>query len=151
MKVTVVHQAKGQMQLGLRLRRLKPEDADTLYYALIDRSEIRSVTVLPRTAQLLLRFDPCRPEGPTEVLKFLRGASLEDPELRKLVPAVSGRATNEEYKQKIGTAVMVRITGSIGLLTTGSATYCAATREERNPTPASARIIPIMLWMSGHS
>ena len=97
------------MQLGLGLRRLKPEDADTLYYALIDRSEIRSVTVLPRTAQLLLRFDPCRPEGPAEVLKFLRGASLEDPELRKLVPAVSARATSEQFKEEIGSLVMARL------------------------------------------
>ena len=69
------------MQLGLGRRRLKPEEADTLYYALTERSGVRSVNVLPRTAQLLLRFDPCVPEAPEEVLAFLRGADLADPEL----------------------------------------------------------------------
>ncbi len=109
MKITVLHRAKGQMQVDLGLRRLKPEDADTLYYALTERSGIRSVNVLPRTAQLLLRFDPCRPEAPEEVLAFLRGADLDDPELRKLVPAVSARATSEQYKEEIGTLVMARL------------------------------------------
>ncbi len=109
MNVTVLHRAKGQMQLGLGLRRLKPEDADTLYYALIERNGVRSVSVLHRTAQLLLRFDPCVPEAPKQVLEFLRSAGLEDPELKKLVPAVSARATNEQYKEEIGTAVMVRV------------------------------------------
>ncbi len=109
MKVTVLHRAKGQMQLGLGLRRLIPEDADTLYYALTERSGIRSVTVLPRTAQVLLRFDPCRPEAPEEVLAFLRSADLADPELKKLVPAVSARATSEQYKEEIGTLVMARL------------------------------------------
>jgi heavy metal translocating P-type ATPase len=97
------------MQLGLGLRRLIPEDADTLYYALTERSGIRSVTVLPRTAQVLLRFDPCRPEAPEEVLAFLRSADLADPELKKLVPAVSARATSEQYKEEIGTLVMARL------------------------------------------
>ena len=97
------------MQLGLGLRRLKPEEADTLYYALVERIGVRSVSVLPRTAQLLLRFDPCRPEAPEETLAFLRGADLEDPELRKLVPAVSARATSEQYKEEIGSLVMARL------------------------------------------
>ena len=109
MNITVLHRAKGQMQLGLGLRRLKPEDADTLYYALIERRGVRSVSVLHRTAQLLLRFDPGVPEAPGEVLEFLRGASLEDEELRSLVPAVSARATNEQYKEEIGSLVMVRL------------------------------------------
>ena len=97
------------MQLGLGLRRLKPEDADTLYYALIERNGVRSVSVLHRTAQLLLRFDPCVPEAPKQVLAYLRDLDPEDPELKKLVPAVSARATNEQYKEEIGAVVMARV------------------------------------------
>ncbi len=97
------------MQLGLGKRRLQPEEADVLYYALIERPGVRSVSVLPRTAQLLLRFDPCVPEAPKQVLAFLRDLDPEDPELKKLVPSVSARATNEQYKEEIGTAVMVRL------------------------------------------
>ena len=109
MKVTVLHRAKGQMQIGLGLRRLKPEEADVLYYALTEHPGIRSVTVLPRTAQLLLRFDPCRADAPAETLMFLRGFSPEDPEMQKLVPAVSARATSEQYKEEIGTLIMTRV------------------------------------------
>ena len=109
MKVTVLHRAKGQMQIGLGLRRLKPEEADVLYYALTEHPGVRSVTVLPRTAQLLLRFDPCRADAPAETLKFLRGFSPEDPEMQKLVPAVSARATSEQYKEEIGTLIMTRV------------------------------------------
>lgn len=109
MKVTVLHRAKGQMQIGLGLRRLKPEEADVLYYALTEHPGIRSVTVLPRTAQLLLRFDPCRADAPAETLEFLHGFSPEDPEMQKLVPAVSARATSEQYKEEIGTLIMTRV------------------------------------------
>ncbi len=109
MKVTVLHRAKGQMQIGLGLRRLKPEEADVLYYALTEHPGVRSVTVLPRTAQLLLRFDPCRADAPAETLKFLRSFSPEDPEMQKLVPAVSARATSEQYKEEIGTLIMTRV------------------------------------------
>ncbi len=109
MKVTVLHRAKGQMQIGLGLRRLKPEEADVLYYALTEHPGIRSVTVLPRTAQLLLRFDPCRADAPAETLEFLHGFSPEDPEMQKLVPAVSARATSEQYKEEIGTRIMTRV------------------------------------------
>ena len=97
------------MQLSLGLRRLGAEDADTLYYALTERPGVRSVSVLWRTGQVLLRFDPRATEAPGETLRFLREADLSDPELKKLVPAVSARATNEEYKEKLGVAVMARV------------------------------------------
>lgn len=109
MKVTVLHRAKGQMQLGLACRRLRAEDADTLYYALTEQPGVRSASVLWRTAQVLLRFDPCVPDAPAKTLAFLRGADLNDPELKKLVPAVSARATNEEFKEEIGALIMKRV------------------------------------------
>ena len=109
MNVTVLHRAKGQMHIDLRCRRLSAEDADTLYYALTEQPGVRSASVLYRTAQVLLRFDPCMPEAPARTLEFLRGTELSDPELKKLVPAVSGRATNEQFKQEIGELVMKRV------------------------------------------
>ncbi len=97
------------MQLGLSCRRLSAEDADTLYYALTEQPGVRSASVLYRTGQVLLRFDPCMPDAPARTLAFLRDAELSDPELKKLVPAVSGRATNEQYKEEIGALVMKRV------------------------------------------
>ena len=109
LKVTVLHRAKGQLQLGLGRRRLSAEEADTLYYALTEQPGVRSVSVLYRTAQVLLRFDPCVPDASARTIAFLRGADLSDPELKKLVPAVSGRATNEQFKQEIGELIMKRV------------------------------------------
>ena len=97
------------MQLGLGRRRLGAEEADTLYYALTEQPGVRSASVLCRTAQVLLHFDPCVPDAPARTLEFLRGADLSDPELKKLVPAVSGRATNEQFKQEIGELIMKRV------------------------------------------
>ena len=109
MKVTVLHRAKNQLQLGLGQRRLRADEADVLYYALTEQPGVRSVSVLFRTAQVLLRFDPCQPEAPAQTIAFLRSADLRDPELKKLVPAVSGRATNEQYKEEIGNLVLARL------------------------------------------
>ena len=97
------------MQISLGRRRLRAEEADTLYYALTERPGVRSASVLHRTAQVLLRFDPCMPAAAEETLAFLRGADLSDPELKKLVPAVSARATNEEYKEEIGALILARV------------------------------------------
>ena len=108
-KVTVLHRAKNQLQLGLGQRRLRADEADVLYYALTEQPGVRSVSVLFRTAQVLLRFDPCQPEAPAQTIAFLRSADLRDPELKKLVPAVSGRATNEQYKEEIGNLVLARL------------------------------------------
>ena len=97
------------MHLDLHRRRLSAEDADTLYYALTERPGVRGASVLWRTAQVVLRFDPCVPAAAEETLAFLRGADLSDPELKKLVPAVSARATNEQYKEEIGALIMARV------------------------------------------
>ena len=108
MKFTVIHRARGQLRLDLPHRRLSGEDADTLYYALLDRPGVRSAHILWRTGQILLRYDPDREGTERELLAFLRGADPADPELKKAVPAVSGRATNEEFREKIGTEIIRR-------------------------------------------
>ncbi len=109
MKYTVLHKAKGQLHLALPRRRLTGEEADVLYYALLDRPGVQNVQVLYRTAQVILRLNPSRPGADREILAFLREIELSDPELKKAVPAVSGRATSEEFKEKIGQKIMVRI------------------------------------------
>lgn len=106
MKFKVLHTARGQLQLDMPCRRLGGEDADTLYYALTDLPGVHSVQVLLRTGQVLIRFDASRPGQDKKILAFLRGADLADPELKKKVPAVSARATNEEFRDKLGTAVI---------------------------------------------
>ena len=108
MKFTVLHRAKGQIHLDLARRRLTGEEADALYYSLLDRPGMQNVQVLYRTAQVVVRYNPSLPGAERELLRFLRQTDLSDPELRKAVPAVSGRATNEEFKEKIGTEIIKR-------------------------------------------
>ena len=105
MKFTVNHKAKGQLDIDLAYRRLSEEEADVLYYALVDLPGVHNVQVLPRTARLLLRFRPGEKES-AELIKYLKGIDLADPELKKKIPGVSARATNEEFKTRLGTMVI---------------------------------------------
>ena len=105
MKFTVNHKAKGQLDIDLAYRRLSEEEADVLYYALVDLPGVHNVQVLPRTARLILRFRPGEKES-AELIKYLKGIDLADPELKKKIPGVSARATNEDFKTRLGTMVI---------------------------------------------
>ena len=105
MKFTVNHKAKGQLDIDLAYRRLSEEEADVLYYALVDLPGVHSVQVLPRTARLLLRFHPGEKES-AELISYLKGIDLADPELKGKIPGVSARATNEDFKTRLGTMVI---------------------------------------------
>ena len=105
MKFKVNHKAKGQLDIDLAARRLSEEEADVLYYALVDLPGVHNVQVLPRTARLLLRFKAGEKES-AELVSYLKGLDLADPELKKKIPGVSARATNEEFKTRLGTMVI---------------------------------------------
>ncbi|MBR0416523.1 MAG: heavy metal translocating P-type ATPase [Firmicutes bacterium] len=105
MKFKVNHKAKGQLDIDLAARRLSEEEADVLYYALVDLPGVHNVQVLPRTARLLLRFKAGEKES-AELVNYLKELDLADPELKKKIPGVSARATNEEFKTRLGTMVI---------------------------------------------
>ena len=108
MKIRVVHRSPGQLHIDLGRLRLPDEDADVLYYALTEQPGVHKVTVLPRTGQVIVRFDASDVRIQEDVLRFLREMDIADPELQKLVPSVSGRATSELYKEKLGTLIIKR-------------------------------------------
>lgn len=104
MKYRILHHTKGRLHLDLQERRLGGQEADVLYYMLTERDEVESVQVFARTAQVIIRY-----RGPAStLLSFLKDAELTDPELLDMVPAVSARATNVQFKEKIIDEVMVR-------------------------------------------
>ncbi len=105
MKYRVLHRSKNRFHLDLCKRRFTQEEADTLYYTLMNRDEVESVQVYVRTAQLAVKY-----YGKTEatLLAFIGELSLKQPELQDYVPAVSSRATNDHYKEKLINMVMVR-------------------------------------------
>ena len=47
MKFTVNHKAKGQLDIDLAYRRLSEEEADVLYYALVDLPGVHNVRSFP--------------------------------------------------------------------------------------------------------
>ena len=109
MKFKILYRSEERLHLDLGARRLSDEDADTLYYALGERPGVHKVNVFCRTGQLTVSFDGRDGLAAGELIRFLREADLSDPELKKLVPGVSARATNEEFRTKIGTAIVKRI------------------------------------------
>ncbi|KIR02286.1 Lead, cadmium, zinc and mercury transporting ATPase [Lachnospiraceae bacterium TWA4] len=98
MKYTIEHQSKNRFHLKFTKNRLKPEEADLLYYALIDRDDVETVQVFARTAQLIVRYQG---KSKANLLEFIKNISLTDEELKEKVPEVSARATNDQFKEEI--------------------------------------------------
>ena len=95
MKYRVLHEGPGQLHLKLARGRLSPEEADVLYYALTDRMEVVKASVFSRTGEVTIKVR----RDPEALLSYLDSLQLT-PDAVKL-PAVSARATNEHYKEKI--------------------------------------------------
>ena len=95
MRYRVLHEGPGQLHLKLARGRLSEREADILYYALIDRLEVVKASVFSRTGEVTLRVRS-NPEG---LLSYLDSLQLTEDAVK--MPSVSGRATNEHYKEKI--------------------------------------------------
>ena len=106
MKYSIIHQSAKQLHISLPLRRLNEQEADVLYYGLTGKTNVVSVSVFRRTAEAVIRFE--RGTGP-EILSCLDEMDLEDPEAIEALPGVSARATNEEFKEKLVTKVLIRL------------------------------------------
>ena len=105
MKYRVLHRSKNRFHLDLCQRRFTQEEADILYYTLMNRDEVESVQVYVRTAQLTVKYYG---KAETVLLDYIGGLSLKQPELQDYIPAVSSRATNDHYKEKLINMVMLR-------------------------------------------
>ena len=106
MNYMIKHQAAGQLHIKLPSRRLTAEEADVLYYGLLERPEVISVQVYRRTASATIRFLKGRS---ADILEYLDGMDLHSPEAIEALPGVSARATNEEFKEKAATKVLIRL------------------------------------------
>lgn len=106
MKYRVLHSSQHRFHLDLCVRRLTQAEADTLYYTLMNRDEVENVQVFVRTAQMIVKY---RGQSEKILLEYIGKLSLKTPELQKFVPAVSSRATNDHYKEKLINMVMIRM------------------------------------------
>ena len=103
MRYRIVHEGPGRLHIALARNRLSGREADIFYYSLIERRDVVKVQVYPRIGQAAIRYRRER----EELLECLDSLSLRDEEAVRL-PAVSARATNEEYQEKIITMLMRR-------------------------------------------
>ena len=106
MKYCIKHQTDGQIHIILPYRRLTDTKADVLYYGLLETQDVISVHVFQRTAAAVIRHK----KGATDkVLQRLATMDLHSQEAIDALPGVSARATNEEFKDKAATKILVRL------------------------------------------
>ena len=96
MRYRILHESRDRVHLALARGRLSAQEADILYYAMLERREVTKVQVFARSGEVCVRFS----RSPEELLRWLDTLPLnEDAGVKR--PAISARATNEEYKEKI--------------------------------------------------
>lgn len=98
--------SKDRTHLELSKKRLSEQEADVLYYTLIEKEEVESVQVFPRTGGLIIRFKERVEES---ILDEIKRMDLNDRQLIDHLPAVSARATNEFFKNKIADKILLRL------------------------------------------
>jgi len=113
MKYCITHHSRNRLHLDLAQRRLSSEEADVLYYSLIEREDTESVKVYPRTAQLAVRYFG----SPEKLLADITDMDLHDEALKDKVPEISARQTNEQFKEEIITKCIQRVCKRIFLPT----------------------------------
>ncbi|MBQ6392112.1 MAG: heavy metal translocating P-type ATPase [Eubacterium sp.] len=106
MKYCIKHQTDGQIHIILPYRRLTDTEADVLYYGLLETQDVISVHVFQRTAAAVIRH---KKGAADKVLQRLATMDLHSQEAIDALPGVSARATNEEFKDKAATKILVRL------------------------------------------
>ena len=96
MRYRIKRQAQNRLHLILERGRLTKEEADILYYALIERRDVVRASVYVRTGEVSVQYR----SDPQELLAYLDSLKLNE-ESGVKIPSVSARATSEEYKEKI--------------------------------------------------
>ena len=96
MRYRIRHEGPGSLHIALDRSRLSKQEADILYYALIEKRDVLKVSVYPRVGEAVIRYRRDR----EALLTSLDTLSLQDTEAVR-IPGVSARQTNEEYKEKI--------------------------------------------------
>ena len=103
MKFTIQHEIKGRIRFHLARTQLSERQADVLQYYLAAIPGVESAKVYERTADAVIVYKGDRGEILGNVSRF----TFADQKLQEIVPKNSGRALNNEYKEKlIGRVVM---------------------------------------------
>ena len=104
MKYIILHQSKNRIHINLIRNRLSDQQADALYYALIDAPAVRSVSVKAHIAQVVLQISgDAKP-----LLAYMDHLNYTSEEAMGNIPAQSVRALNAEYSEKLIMLIIMR-------------------------------------------
>ncbi len=101
MKFEIKHEIPGRIRIHVIQGRMSVTQADTLLYYLKSLESVTQATVYERTADACVCFSGDR----ASVIQALRRFRYESVEVPEAVLANSGRALNNEYKDKIASQI----------------------------------------------
>ncbi len=105
MRFVIRHEGKNRLRVHMKQSRMTYEQADVLLYYLESMEEVVRAQVYSQTADAVI----CYGKGTdrARVLQALQKFAYQNVEVPDDVLANSGRAMNEEYKEKLVTATLV--------------------------------------------
>lgn len=104
MKYVIKHEIRGRIRLHVFQQRMSLREADLLQYYLCSLPGVSDAKVYERTADAVVYYQGSR----CEIIEGIRRFSYQDETLQELVPQNSGRALNQQYKEKLIQNVVVR-------------------------------------------
>lgn len=104
MRFSIEHEIRGRMRVHFIQKRMTFEQADTLYYYLINQKFIVSVKVRERTQDATIVYVGDR----NTVIGILNGFSYKKAEVPDNFLQNSGRALNDQYWQKLVSKIVLR-------------------------------------------
>ncbi|MBQ7371661.1 MAG: heavy metal translocating P-type ATPase [Blautia sp.] len=105
MRFIIKHEIRGRIRIHIMQKRMSYREADQLEYHFRNVPQVLSVKVQSRTQDLTVTYD-C---GRDEILAHLKSFRYELAEVPEDYLQNSGRALNEEYKEKLIAKVVLRV------------------------------------------
>lgn len=104
MKFVIKHEIKGRIRLHMAQRQMSIRQADLLQYYLTTLPQVKTAKVYERTCDAVVRYEGDK----KSLLEGIRKFSYADKKLAELTPKHTGRALNQEYKEKLIRKVLVK-------------------------------------------
>ena len=104
MKFVIKHEIKGRIRLHMAQRQMSISQADLLQYYLTTLPQVKTAKVYERTCDAVVRYEGDK----KSLLEGIRKFSYADKKLAELTPKHTGRALNQEYKEKLIRKVLVK-------------------------------------------
>lgn len=104
MRSIIKHEIKGRIRVHLICKRMSAKEADTLKYYMESQSDVSAVKVYENTADLVVWYEGER-EQVLAALRAYEGGEVQVPEYYL---QCSGRALNNEYREKLIMTVVRR-------------------------------------------